>query len=325
MKAATKTSKLAKPATAAAVTLGAEVAASRFSMEQQQRFRAAVDMSPDLVLLVDPATMLYVDVNDTACRALGYSREELLSMGPQDIFSVTRAEIAAAYARLVAGEPGGTAEGSYRCKDGSQLVVEAFRHALPTANGHLIVSTARDIGARKRADQLLALEHGVTRALAEADSMSGALKTAMRAICESEGWDCGRYFGVDEKAGVLRFAEAWSVPGETMDHFIAKSREVSYAPGSGLIGSVWQSGRPLWIADIAKDTRVHKGIAREIGMHGAFFFLVTTGGKTIGVFSFHSREVREPEARLLQAISVIGSQIGQFVQRKQAEEVVRES
>jgi diguanylate cyclase (GGDEF)-like protein/PAS domain S-box-containing protein len=323
MKAATKTSKLAEAA--AAVTFGAEVAASRFSMEQQQRFRAAVDMSPDLVLLVDPATMLYVDVNETACRALGYSREELLSMGPQDIFSVPREELAAAYARLIAGEPGGTAEGAYRCKDGSQLVVEAFRHALPTANGHVIVSTARDIGARKRSEHLLELEHGMTRALAEADSVSAALKTAMRAICESEGWECGRYFSLDEKAGVLRFADAWSVPGETMDRFIANSREVSYAPGSGLIGGVWQSGRPLWIADIAKDTRVHKGIAREIGMHGAFFFLVTTGGKTIGVFSFHSRKVREPEERLLQAISVIGSQIGQFVQRKQAEEVVRES
>jgi diguanylate cyclase (GGDEF)-like protein/PAS domain S-box-containing protein len=339
MKAPSKNRKLAKAsATAAAPAPRAEALAAiradagcrqddagRFSIEQQQRFRAAVDMSPDLVLLVDPLTMSYVDVNETACRALGYSREELLSMGPQDIFSMPREEFAAAYARLIAGEPGGTAEGSYRCKDGSQLVVEAFRHALPTADGHVIVSTARDIGGRKRAEQLLALEHGITRALAHADSVSAALKTAMRAICESEGWECGRYFSLDEKPGVLRFAEAWSVPGETMDRFIAKSREVSYAPGSGLIGTVWQSGQPLWIADIAKDGRVHKGIAREIGMHGAFFFLLTTGGKTIGVLSFHSREVREPEERLLQAINVIGSQIGQFVQRKQAEEVMRES
>src|SRR4029078_4021094 len=48
-------------------------------------------------------------------------------------------------------------------------------------------------------------------------------------------------------------------------------------------------------------------------------------GKTIGAFSFHSDEVREPEERLLQAMNVIGSQIGQFLQRKQAEDVVRES
>ena len=47
--------------------------------------------------------------------------------------------------------------------------------------------------------------------------------------------------------------------------------------------------------------------------------------KMIGMLLFNSSEVREPEERLLQAMRVIGSQIGQFVQRKQAEEVLRES
>ena len=46
-------------------------------------------------------------------------------------------------------------------------------------------------------------------------------------------------------------------------------------------------------------------------------------GKTIGMLAFNSREVREPEERLLEAMRVIGSQIGQFVRRKQAEGVLR--
>ena len=43
--------------------------------------------------------------------------------------------------------------------------------------------------------------------------------------------------------------------------------------------------------------------------------LLTPEGKVIGVLAFNNREVREPDARLLQAVRVIGSQIGQFVQR----------
>jgi len=43
----------------------------------------------------------------------------------------------------------------------------------------------------------------------------------------------------------------------------------------------------------------------------------------IGVLAFNSRKVREPDDRLLQAVNVIGSQIGQFLQRKQAEERIR--
>ena len=35
----------------------------------------------------------YVDVNDAACRALGYSHAELLALGPLDIFSATREQL----------------------------------------------------------------------------------------------------------------------------------------------------------------------------------------------------------------------------------------
>ncbi|HMH19970.1 MAG TPA: EAL domain-containing protein [Burkholderiales bacterium] len=295
--------------------------------EEQRRFRAAIDVSADLVLLVDPENMRYVDVNDAACRALGYSREELLAMGPPDILSLSREELARIYERLIAGDPGETAaEVFFRRKDGSRFVVESSRGVVPSAKGNIIVAVARDVGERRRAEQLRKLEHTVTRALAEADSAPAALEAAIRALCETEDWECGRYFRVDEKAGLLRFAEAWSVPGDATERFIAGSHELTYAPGAGLAGRAWQTGQPVWVADIAKDGRVAQvTLARETGMHGAFVFPVMSERKVIGVLTFNSREVREPEDLLLQAISVIGSQIGQFVQRKQAEKVLRES
>src|SRR4029077_9226974 len=78
--------------------------------------------------------------------------------------------------------------------------------------------------------------------------------------------------------------------------------------------------------DINKDPRVVSTVAaRPFNVHGAFVFPATAAGKTIGVFGFASNEVREPDERLLQAIRVIGSQIGQFLQRKRAEQIVRES
>ena len=54
-------------------------------------------------------------------------------------------------------------------------------------------------------------------------------------------------------------------------------------------------------------------------MRGAFVFPVIAEGRTIGVLGFNSRNARQPEEDLLQAIGVIGSQVGQFVQRRQAE------
>jgi diguanylate cyclase (GGDEF)-like protein/PAS domain S-box-containing protein len=181
----------------------------------------------------------------------------------------------------------------------------------------------RDITAHLRAEQLLRLEHVVARSLSEADSASEALKAVIRAISETQSWECGRYFGWDEKAGVLAFSEFWHVPEAALEIFIEKSRELTYAPGAGLVGQAFQSGQPTWVSDLAKDARAKAGIARDAGMHGAFLFPVMSAGKPIGVLVFHSREVREPEDRLLQAVRVIGGQIGQFVQRKRAEERVQ--
>jgi len=180
--------------------------------------------------------------------------------------------------------------------------------------------------APKRAEQLLRLEHAVARCVSDADSVSEGLTGAIRTVCEAQHWDCGRFFRIDEDAGVLRFAEFWSKSGPQFDLYIERSRNVTYTPGVGLIGTVWQTGEALWVADVARDPRAsRKTIAHESGMHGAFVFPVNSGGKFIGALGFNSREIREPDENLLEAIHVIGAQIGQFVQRKRAEEVLRES
>jgi diguanylate cyclase (GGDEF)-like protein/PAS domain S-box-containing protein len=183
---------------------------------------------------------------------------------------------------------------------------------------------ARNITASKREEALLALEHTVTRVLAEADSAAGGLKASIRAICETEGWECGRYLGVDERAGVLCLRESWGVQSPVIERFLASSRGVTYAPGVGLAGRVWQSGEPLWLADIGKDTRALQiSLIRELGLRGANYFPVIAEGKPIGVLAFNSREVREPEGRLIDAVRVIGSQIGQFLRRELAEDELR--
>src|SRR6266704_82984 len=185
--------------------------------------------------------------------------------------------------------------------------------------------TARDITVGVRAEQLLRLDHAVNRSLAEADSVSAALTEVIRAVCNTEGWECGRYFRVDDEAGVLCFGEAWGVSEPAIQQFIERSRGLVYRPGVGLIGQVWQSGRPLWVADVTKDARAKRlAFTDDLGIRGSFVFPVISKGKIIGVLAFSSREIRDPDQRLLEAIHAIGGQIGQFVQRKRAEEEQRQ-
>jgi diguanylate cyclase (GGDEF)-like protein/PAS domain S-box-containing protein len=181
----------------------------------------------------------------------------------------------------------------------------------------------RDITEQKRGEQRLRLEHAVTRVLAEAESVPMALQGVLRAICETEGWDCGRYFHLDTASSVMRMQQAWSGGKAQAERFIELSRSLAITPGLGLVGAVWASGEPLWVADAQNDPRAlisPKGWSR-----GSFLCPVCSDGRTIGIIALASGTAREPDARLLQAVSVIGRQLGQFLRRKEAERVMRDS
>ncbi len=109
------------------------------------------------------------------------------------------------------------------------------------------VVSCEDITDRKRGELLLGLEFTVARCIACANTAAGALQSVIRAMCETQEWDCGRYFCLDETAGVLRCAESWGVPVADVQQFLEMSRGMAFRPGAGLAGRVYHSGQPLWI------------------------------------------------------------------------------
>jgi C4-dicarboxylate-specific signal transduction histidine kinase len=54
-------------------------------------------------------------------------------------------------------------------------------------------------------------------------------------------------------------------------------------------------------------------------LHAAFGFPILLGGEVLGVMEFFSYEIRQPDQDLLDMMATIGSQIGQFIERKRAE------
>jgi diguanylate cyclase (GGDEF)-like protein/PAS domain S-box-containing protein len=172
----------------------------------------------------------------------------------------------------------------------------------------------RDVTLQKRAEKMLRLEHEVARSLAAAEDRASGLKAVILALCEAEGFDAGRYFRVDSASGQLRFQDGWCVAEPSIDHFVERSR------------LVWQSGKAVWSGDLPRVAAPQpRPLASVDAMEGGFAFAVVSGGKAIGVLVFSGRGLSAPDERLQQASRVIGSQVGQFLQRKQAEESLRES
>jgi GAF domain-containing protein len=61
----------------------------------------------------------------------------------------------------------------------------------------------------------------------------------------------------------------------------------------------------------------------KAGLHCAFGFPILAAEKPIGVMEFYGNDIKEPDEALLQMVQAIGSQIGQFIQRAEAQQAVR--
>lgn len=102
-----------------------------------QYFRAALDASADMVLLMDFRRCKFVDFNESVCRQLGYTRAELLARGPGDIrVDRSREQLDAGFEQLAASvERSDIVPALYRRKDGSTFPVELRRTVHDTHDG----------------------------------------------------------------------------------------------------------------------------------------------------------------------------------------------
>jgi len=126
----------------------------RLRTVELQRFRSAMDVTRDAILLIDRASMRFVEFNETACNMFGFTREELFALGPAGLGGTTDTVLAAVYDRLIANDDDDAVlETRIRCKDGVQMQVEVHRQARRFDAAWLIVAVVRDIEQRKDAEK----------------------------------------------------------------------------------------------------------------------------------------------------------------------------
>jgi diguanylate cyclase (GGDEF)-like protein/PAS domain S-box-containing protein len=190
-----------------------------------------------------------------------------------------------------------------------------------------LIGTIVDISERKQAERRQAMEHAITRVLAEAQSMDIAFTKILQTICETMGWHYGDHYEYNEEVGTLRRREMWTIDTPGMKAFAESAAHRTVKPdttGAGLVRRTYAAGKPVWIADISQDAALQRrALIVQAGLHGAFAFPLVASGQVLGVLEFFHRDVREPDAMLIQIAESIGSQIGQFIVRMRAEEAVK--
>src|SRR3954470_8964161 len=197
--------------------------------------------------------------------------------------------------------------------------------AAPSVSPPTGVASALPMSVIVDAQVLQRVEHEVAQILAETEAPVEVYAAALEAIGRALGWELGAVWETGPEDGRLRCVRTWHA-GDGAPEFEALSERLTLEQGEGLPGRLLATGRPGWISDTPDDRNFPRAdAARRAGLHAAFGFPLLSARGIVGVMEFFSHEAREPDERLLATVGALGSLVGQFVARRQAEAEVRAS
>jgi PAS domain S-box-containing protein len=259
--------------------------------------------------------------NQAELDLLGYTRDEYVGRNIID-FHVDREAIQDILERLRHGEVVRDYEARLHCKDGTSKVVRIDSSAY-FEDGKFVHSRCftRDITERRRTERRLALQYAITRIVSRSIDFVEGTHEILESVCESLGWQVGVLWAVDHQEEVLRCVDVWQSPVLDANGFEDACVTMLFARGVGLPGRIWGTGRPVWIPNLKKDRNFPRApLAESSGLRAGFGFPILLGNEVLGVVEFFSQEIRQPDNELLEMIASVGRQIGQFQERKRAEE-----
>jgi PAS domain S-box-containing protein len=281
------------------------------SLAELRRFRSAVDACVDSIYLVDCETMLFADASTSACERTGYSHEELLKMGPQDLLKESREEMIRGYQEVIAAGPQGIrSEAVSRFRDGRESFVELYRRGLRLDDRWYVVTIARDITARKAAELALQRSARMFAALSdtnEAIMHGGTPQDLFQRVCEA-AVHAGRLLSAsiclpDE---TLTNAKMIAAAGESAERLrsVPLSIDSAVPHGRGLVGTAFRTQMPCVSNDFLADERTARwhDVARETGIASGAAVPLIQQGRSIAVLLLHSAEKQGFDEDMLQLL-----------------------
>ena len=268
-------------------------------------------------------------VNAAFAELVGYSDAELRTLSLLDI---THPDDAAALrdameTMLQGLEEGRRIEKRYTRKNGEHVWVDLTMRLVRDRDGEPLYfqTVAVDIRDRKRSEVLQAARFAVTQALVTSPGWDKAASGVLEGLCRTLDWELAEYWEVDGARETMAFSMSWKRPGRDTSAYESTASQVTYRRGEGLAGRVWESGAPVSMPDLADDRSIRAAAAVAVGLHGVVGFPVRSGRRVVGMISLHTWAPRELDEGLVAVMNDVGSQIGEFVERKRAEVALQDS
>lgn len=245
----------------------------------------------------------------------------------------------AALAQCIAQCPSGRREHEFRVVSAHEGVRWVRLQEVPELQSSegFCSGIVRDVSVLKMAAMREGLGFAMTQYLVGAQTPEETRQHVIALICQHLGWDWGGYWAVQESraadgAGepLLHCQSVWQASNTDTSAFTAASCAMPLRAGEGLVGTVWRTGEPAWVEDVANSLAYAQRTAqRGCGLRSGYAFPVTyvdaDGQRHLpGVLEFYSVLSRQPDAQLPRMSQTIGAMLAQMSQRlEQQAQVLR--
>lgn len=231
----------------AVLSIARDISERKNTEEALRLTQFALDHAGDEVLWMG-SDARFVYVNEMACRVLGYSRSELLSMTVHDIDPKVPKAVWSAHWKEIKERGSFIFESIHRAKDGSEFPVEIMANFLAFGGREYNCAIVRDITARKlaedalrrRAEELAALQATVLDITGPHD-LTTLLHTIVERAARLLHAPSGGLYLCDPEKQEVRCVVSYNTPS----NYIGTTLKY----GEGAAGIVAQTGKPLTVHD----------------------------------------------------------------------------
>jgi PAS domain S-box-containing protein len=297
------------------------------ALQQQQRQRQAfLTTNLDPILTLDQDGLI-TEFNPAAERAFGYSAPEIIGRPMADVLIPAPWNDWFRQSLKTYRETGKGPFTAQRTQitairsSGASFPIEITVTRLQDEPGMVFTCYIRDVTERSWSDRRRNVRYAVTRILAETDTIERAISQSLEAICNGLDWDYAGFWTRRRGANEMALDLVWRRGSIDSSAFEEASRRQVFTTGQGVLGRVWTRRQSSWITDIETSGEYQRTEgALASGFRSTAVMPVIGRHEVIGLIEFLSSIPKRPDQTILRLLDGVGTQLGQFIERRLIEQ-----
>jgi PAS domain S-box-containing protein len=178
---------------------------------------------------------------------------------------------------------------------------------------------ARDVTENLNFQKRMVAQYLISQVLTEADSIEESAERVMGILAETFNWDLGLFWLKDNRRKRLTLIKIWTGNEKLKKEKVLYEKRY-FKKGEGVLGKVWKRKKTIWVSNLFKSPSfIRRSMVKKLNLKSAFAFPIKSGGKTLAVVEFFSKDMRRPDGNTEKIVDSVSFQIGQFIRHKEYE------